>query len=146
MSRVAIDVTGVDGLRRALNANIAGLSEAMRGALFDATDDIANESQNLVPFELGDLRASMTVDEKRTPGSIEFEIRYGGPYALVQHERLDFFHPSRVRGGLGPTAPGTPGGSPKYLEFPFTQETGRWPTKLVQRIRARFHFEIARGD
>ena len=144
-NRVEIDVAGIDGLNRALAANVAGLADALRTALFDANNDIATESQNLVPFEFGDLKGSMAQNERSRPGSVEFEIVYGTPYALIQHERLDYFHPGQARGGIGPTSPGTPGGSPKYLEFPFVQETSRWPGRLVQRVRAHFHFVMSDG-
>jgi hypothetical protein len=107
---------------------------------------IGNASQDLVPIDTGNLKGSMNYERRGlTTTSPEIEIRYGTPYALYQHEKLDLSHPSRARGGSGPTAPGTEGGSPKYLEFPFLEETSRYPTKLVERIRAHFNVVRARG-
>jgi hypothetical protein len=149
---VTIAIGGVKELSDAIDANIEGIQYALGRALWDAANQIGDASQELVPFDLGDLKGSMSYETRgigtATP---EVEIRYGTPYALYQHEKLDLFHPARDgnksagRKGTGPTAPGTPGGSPKYLEFPFLEETSQYPQKLVERIRTHFHVIRARG-
>ena len=119
--------------------------------LKDAAQAIGNESQNLVPVDTGNLKGSMSYERSGvTTTTPVIEIRYGTPYALYQHEKLDLYHPARDgntagRRGSGPTAPGTEGGSPKYLEFPFLAETSQYPTKLVERIRRHFNVVRARG-
>jgi len=143
---VEISVLGLSELAQAMEANSREMTLAVGRALNDAATAIGNESQNLVPVDTGNLKGSMNYQRRglstTTP---EIEIRYGTPYALYQHEKLELSHPSRARGGAGPTAPGTEGGSPKYLEFPFLAETSQYPQKLVERIRTHFHVIRARG-
>lgn len=150
---VEVSVLGLRELAEAMEANSREMTVAVGRALWDAAQAIGNESQNLVPVDLGDLKASMNYQRRGlTTTSPEIEIRYGTPYALYQHEKLDLYHPGRnpkrkgATAGTGPTAPGTPGGSPKYLEFPFLEETSQYPTKLVARIRHHFNVVRARGN
>lgn len=149
---VRIDIQGMQELRDAIEANSAGMERALGKALFSAAKDIAKDSQNLVPFDTGDLAGSMSVNAERLSSSTpEVEIAYGTAYALVQHERLDYWHPPKPPGksvvggrqGSGPVAPGS-GRGPKYLEFPFAQETSQYPPKLLERIRA--HYNIEKGN
>jgi hypothetical protein len=144
---VEISVLGLRELAEAMEANSREMTVAVGRALNDAAMAIGNASQDLVPIDTGDLKSSMNYQRRGlTTTSPEIEIRYGTPYALYQHEKLELSHPSRARGGTGPTAPGTEGGSPKYLEFPFLEETSQYPTKLVERIRLHFNVVRARGN
>lgn len=145
MSGVNIDIRGMRELRDALDSNIDGLQQALGQALYSAAEDIGTASQNLVPFDTGDLAGSMSVDASGLmSGTPEVTISYGTAYALYQHERLDLWHPprppgnSRGRTGTGPVDPGA-GRGPKYLEFPFAQETSRYPGRLLDRIRAHYN-------
>lgn len=144
--RANVDILGLKEMAEALEANSREMTLAIGRALNDAATAIGNASQELVPIETGNLKGSMNYQRKGlTTTTPEITIGYGTPYALYQHEKLELSHPSRARGGSGPTAPGTQGGSPKYLEFPFLEETSRYPTALVERIRANFHVVRARG-
>ena len=148
---VEISVLGLSELAQAMEANSREMTVAVGRALWDAAQAIGNESQNLVPVDTGNLKGSMSYERSGvTTTTPVIEIRYGTPYALYQHEKLDLYHPARDgntagRRGSGPTAPGTEGGSPKYLEFPFLAETSQYPTKLVERIRRHFNVVRARG-
>ena len=143
---IDVNVLGLRELAEAIEANAREMTVAIGAALNDAANAIGDASQTLVPIDTGDLRASMNYQRTGlTTTKPEIEIRYGTPYALYQHEKLELSHPSRARGGAGPTAPGTEGGSPKYLEFPFLAETSQYPQKLVERIRTHFHVIRARG-
>lgn len=145
-----VDIRGIKEFVDAIDANIDAMSDALASALWSAANDIGGRSQDLVPFHYGNLKGSIRYepDDKmrllamRSP---EVSINYTAPYALYQHENLNLSHPSRARGGAGPTAPGTPGGSPKYLEFPFMEEVGKYPMALVERVRAEYHEIEARG-
>ena len=148
-----IRVTGLRELADALEANREAVQYALGRALWDAANQIGNASQELVPFDFGELKDSMSYETRGIgTASPEVEIRYGTPYALYQHEKLDLYHPARDgnksagRKGTGPTAPGTPGGSPKYLEFPFLAETSKYPQGLVDRVRAHYHVIRSRGQ
>ena len=150
---IDVNVLGLRELAEAMEANSREMTVAIGAALNDAANAIGNASQELVPDDLSDLKGSMSYETRgigtATP---EVEIRYGTPYALYQHEKLDLFHPARDgnksagRKGTGPTAPGTPGGSPKYLEFPFLAETSKYPQGLVDRVRAHYHVIRSRGQ
>ena len=144
---IDVNVLGLRELAEAIEANSREMTVAIGAALNDAATAIGNASQELVPVgETGNLKGSMNYQRKGlTTTTPEIEIRYGTPYALYQHEKLELSHPARVRGGTGPTAPGTQGGSPKYLEFPFLEETSQYPQKLVERIRTHFHVIRSRG-
>ncbi len=148
---VEVSVLGLSELAQAMEANSREMTVAVGRALWDAAQAIGNESQNLVPVDTGNLKGSMSYERSGTTTTTPvIEIRYGTPYALYQHEKLDLYHPARDgntagRRGSGPTAPGTEGGSPKYLEFPFLAETSQYPTKLVERIRRHFNVVRARG-
>lgn len=151
MRGINVNVRGMRELSDAIDANVEGLQQALGRALYSAAEDIAADSQDLVPFDTGDLAGSMSVDASALmAGTPEVEITYGTAYALVQHERLDLWHPpkppgnSRGRTGTGPVAPGS-GRGPKYLEFPFAQETSQYPAKLLDRIRAHYNIVKAQG-
>ena len=123
---------------------------ALRQALNTAIQDIAGNADEMVPRDEGELRASQSIENVKKHGnSYVASISYGGPsapYALVQHENRDLWHPPKPPGkqksaghrqGQGPTAPGnrTVGG-PKYLEYPFDRETETWPTGFKERLVA----------
>jgi len=147
---VTVDIRGVKEFGEAVEANIDALSYALGRALWTAAHLIGDESQELVPFHEGNLKGSIRYvpdnETQAASGSTpEISINYTAPYALYQHEKLDLYHPSKARGGAGPTAPGTQGGSPKYLEFPFLAETSNYPEGLVRLVQAKYRVIEARG-
>jgi|TARA_R110002020_G_scaffold122376_7_gene277703 hypothetical protein len=120
---------------------------AILRAVETAIRDVAGHADEMVPEDTGQLRASQDiVDPQRRGNQVEASISYGGPsapYALVQHENFDLWHPprppgnSRGRTGMGPTEPGDrTNGGPKYLEYPFTQETQSYPEGFKHRLIA----------
>tara|TARA_R100001510_G_C7651440_1_gene209112 strand:+ start:759 stop:1223 length:465 start_codon:yes stop_codon:yes gene_type:complete len=130
-----ITVTGMADLRKKLAAGNLVVIEASREAVTDITEQVALKSQNLVPFDTGALARSMVIKYPIIKSdNPKGEIAYGGvaaPYAVVQHELEDLYHPPKPPGkrkvskksGSGPTSPGTgrPKGSPKYLQHPLEQ-------------------------
>lgn len=152
MAGSSITLEGLQELKRNLNATGREMTEALGKSIFEMVNEIAKESSRLVPVDTGNLRSSRTVEFRKVNGGygIEAEIAYGGTaagYALVQHERLDLWHPpkppgkSKVgkRSGTGPVAPGE-GRGPKYLEFPFNQMMENQPQDLANRIRRNVTF------
>lgn len=68
--------------------------------------DLAGKSAREAPVDTGDLRANCSVSYQKEDGEQKwYEVGYDLPYAITQHERLDFPHPK--------------GGKAKYLEDPF---------------------------
>ena len=144
------DLTGIQEVFNEFSALKIDAELAMLRAVDTAMVDIAGHADEMVPRDEGELRASQDIIRpKRRGDTIEASISYGGPsaqYALVQHENMKLWHPPKPPGkqksaghrqGQGPTAPGnrTVGG-PKYLEYPFDQETQNWPEGFVSRLVA----------
>lgn len=149
----SIQLDGLKDLQKALLATADQMADATAKGIYDMVNEIAKESSRLVPVDTGVLRASRTVEVRRTLGGlgVEAEIAYGGaaaPYAVVQHERLDFYHPPKPpgksvvggRSGTGPVEPGQ-GRGPKYLEHPFVQQMDAMPENLMKRIRAHVRYK-----
>lgn len=85
---------------------MALLNGAARGLNKGATALMA-ESQARVPVDSTDLRNSAATHDA-TPSNLESAVTYDTPYAVIQHERLDFHHPTDHN----------PGAQAKYLEGP----------------------------
>ena len=110
------------------------------------TAEVAAKADDLVPFDTGTLSNTQSI---RFPAAIsgndiKGQITYGGPsapYAVVQHENVDLWHPpkppgnTRGRTGTGPVSPGQ-GRGPKYLEYPLKMAFRDYDKKIVNRIKA----------
>lgn len=81
-------------------------------ALKTIAADLKGKAVRLAPVETGDLRGSAWYKVKKVGGGYEATVGFTEPYALIQHERLDFNHPK--------------GGQAKYLEAPFTENLKRY--------------------
>lgn len=82
---------------------------------------VLGESQKVVPIEEGTLQRSGRVDVEDHGSTTVAAISYSGPYAVVQHERLDYRHDA------GRTA--------KYLERPLTSAGPKVAQIIAQAIR-----------
>jgi hypothetical protein len=142
-------ITGIKELETKLNSYAIDAERAITIAFTTAVVDIAGEADTMIPVDEGILRASQDIDFPKLSGrTLEATISYGGPsapYALVQHENADLWHPPKPpgkrkvggRSGSGPTEPGNRTfGGPKYLEYPFDRETETWPNGFKQRLIA----------
>lgn len=95
-----------DGWRRKVNFVDAATRQAVVTAVNDIALEIAARADDLVPFDTGVLSGSQRTAHA-TPRDMTATISYGGPaapYALVQHEDMDYRH--------------APGRTAKYLERP----------------------------
>ena len=139
---------GIDEVEAELKEMGVSTDRAMLRAVTTALTSIAGNADEMIPEDTGELRASQDIEyPKRRGNTVEGSITYGGPsapYALIQHENKDLWHPPKPPGkrksgrqGTGPTAPGdrTYGG-PKYLEYPFDRETETWPEGFKERLIA----------
>ena len=137
MAKQPIRIVGLGDVTRLLEEGNRKVTKAARLAVTEVTVEVAAKADDLVPFDTGTLSNSQVVKLPVT-GKIEGEITYGGPaapYAAVQHENLDLFHPSKARGGLGPVkAP--EGRGAKYLEFPTKMAFKDYDKKIVNYIKA----------
>ena len=135
---MTIRIEGLGDLRRLIDAGNKKVIKAAGQAVTEVTNDVARKSAELVPFDTGALRRSRAM-KFPTPGrkNIVGEITYGGPgapYAVVQHEDMELFHPAKPL-GAGPVAPGQ-GRGPKYLEFPLKMARKDFDKIIVNRIKA----------
>lgn len=104
----------------AMNSDRELNQRAIRLAIYDSAQDVADESQNQVPIKDGILRGSLFIEGE---GTDMVKVGYGGasaPYALRQHEELDWEHPG--------------GGKAKYLQDPFEQELIEWRLGKLDRL------------
>ena len=141
-----VSFQGIPEVKAALAADMAGMTVAVKQALYASLLDIGKAANQLVPVDTGNLRSSQEI--QMSPTNLGGSISYGGsaaPYAVIQHENLNLWHPpkppnkSKVgrRSGSGPVPVGTGRGA-KYLEIPFIEETSAFPEKLIKRIRALY--------
>lgn len=91
-------------------------------ALQKCAADLQRKSAERAPIDTGDLRANCSVSPLKTEGSrLEVKVGYDLPYAIVQHERLDFRHPK--------------GGEAKYLERPFEENKDLYERYIGEAVR-----------
>ncbi len=125
---MTVRLEGLEDLRRVLATADLKIKVAVNREVDKIATDIENESQALAPWDEGILAGSVTKTKSSTGGFISQTVAYGGPgapYALIQHENMEFWHPpkppgkSKVGGhsGTGPGIPGQTRGA-KYLEIP----------------------------
>ncbi|NPV30482.1 MAG: HK97 gp10 family phage protein [Firmicutes bacterium] len=87
-------------------------------ALCACAADLQGKSAMQAPIDTGDLKANCLVSPLRQEGSqVSLTVGYDLPYAIVQHEHVEFRHPK--------------GGKAKYLEDPFKENA----KKYVKYIR-----------
>lgn len=143
------NIQGIPEVKQRLMLEKEKVERAVNRAIVSVANDIFNRADQLVPVDEGILRSSGRLDVKPKQSGIEITITYGGastPYAIVQHERLDFWHPpkppgkSKVGGrqGTGPGPDPSTGRGPKYLERPFLEEAGKLQETILKHVRAEF--------
>lgn len=117
-----------EAVRRKLSAlgNPAAVVVPMARVLVDEARRIINISKPLVPFDTGRLRGTGRImPPEYRPTAVRVAMEYGGdmaPYAVIQHERLDFHHP-------------TPGTQAKYLEEPMLRERDQTIAAIRDGVR-----------
>jgi len=122
---MTIQLTGMSDFRKKMAQGNLAVIEGAKAAVTDMVVEIGKESQDLVPVDTGNLKRSIVLKfPKMLSNKPEGEIAYGGtaaPYAVVQHENMDYVHRD------GRTA--------KYLERPVKRKAGHFFNKLlIQKI------------
>lgn len=126
-------VTGMDAFRRSVLSLAADVQQAVATELAREMVGVLEVSQELCPVDTKRLVESGAVSDPSVQGdgSVSIRISYGGdnevPYALIQHERLDYRHAA--------------GKQAKFLERPLLEWTRNGPGRAVSRagalVRAR---------
>lgn len=130
-----VEVTGIPQIK----ANWINVAQSLREKAETRTRlaaaMIAEQSAVEVPFDEGFLQSALRVDEVEdgVGGAFRIDIYYDGSveghdgvsvgsYMWLQHERLDYNHP-------------TPGTKAKYLEDPFKQVSAEFPSDLETDLK-----------
>ena len=133
-----VKITGINELKRILKTADFKIRMAANVEIHKIASAILSESKALVPFQDGILRGSAHLKAGGAASKVVMSqtVEYGGPaapYALIQHEDLDYFHPAKARGG---TSTGIPGQSraAKYLEIPAKKYQALVVPRLIAAI------------
>lgn len=138
---VELKVDGLSKVTKELNSRLSKAKNMTASGMHDVVLDCLSRSVDRAPVDLGDLRGSgyasinnVTVAKGGSDGSIssspggalsgnkiEGIVGFNEPYALVQHERLDFNHPK--------------GGEAKYLEKTLAENTEKYVKHLTDGIK-----------
>lgn len=86
----------------------ARLAQVLAEGLTHGAEHLKAQSVPRTPLRDGPLRASAQV-HPATPGDLESAVSFDTPYAVRQHEELDWFHPLD--------------GEAKYLERPLVEDS-----------------------
>lgn len=111
--RVRVETPQVDVGAAVTDAAAVGMRLAMERVL--------QVSQQRVPFDEGVLQSTGESAVEVNGTTVTGGVGYDGPYAVVQHERLDFVHPN--------------GRQAKYLESAFADEAETIRRILATQIR-----------
>ena len=84
-------------------------------------NDLTRRSKQLAPLDTGDLRGSGEGDVREVSGEIIGTVSFNKPYAMKQHEDMQFIHPT--------------GGQAKYLEQPLNENRDRYKDFIKNKIR-----------
>lgn len=122
---MAINITGINELKRALGRAGALADKALESAMFLEQEAVIATAKERTPVDTGVLRGSGTVLPPKVKGSrIEVTAGFGGAaqdYAVVVHERMGVNHPV---------------GQSKFLESAFLDRAPRIPSNLAKRVEA----------
>lgn len=99
--------------------------EAALSAIHDGALHILSEAVDEAPVDTGDLRGSGKVEDM--PEEQATVISFNEPYALRQHEELNYNHPK--------------GGKAKYLEDPFNRNISKVNKLIKDRVKTALQKE-----
>ena len=136
-----VKITGINELKNILKTADFKIRMAANQEIHKIASAILSESKALVPFQDGILRGSAHLKAKGAASKVVMTqtVEYGGPaapYALIQHEDLDYFHPAKSAKPPG-TSTGIPGQTraAKYLEIPAKKYQALVVPRLIAAIK-----------
>lgn len=101
----------------------AKVQEASAAALTRGAQRLRALSVRRAPVQDGPLRGSAQV-HAASPGDLVAGVTYNTPYAVIQHEALEFSHPR--------------GGGPKYLEGPLIENADELSRVMARAYKGAF--------
>lgn len=121
----SIKITGVSQLNRKLAQAGPLATAALAAAAIEEQERVIALAKGRTPVDKGTLRASGTVQPPEISGTrVKVVAGFGGAasdYAIVQHERLDYSHPS---------------GQAKFLESAFLERAAIMPRVLGKAVES----------
>lgn len=118
---VNIEIEGMDELRAVLQKIPEAVRDAAEASFRKSILDLEGKARELAPIDLGDLRGSAYSDVGFTTWGLEAVAGFTEPYALLQHEDMEFNHPK--------------GGQAKYLEQPLKENIAQYTADLAETIK-----------
>ena len=109
------------GFAARVNAVQGDVGRKAQAAVKEAGEHILGKATDIVPHDTGVLQASGKVEIYQQGSSFVAVISYNTPYAVEQHENMNYRH--------------KPGRTAKYLEIPLLTETGAVRRIIVRRMR-----------
>lgn len=119
-----VQILGEAKLLAALELIKHSLPEKTNAALYRKGEEIMKlAKEKYVPVDLGALRASGYVKRYTEGKTFAVELGFGGPsapYALIQHENMQYNHTT---------------GGPKYLERPVMEQADSIPRDIAREVK-----------
>jgi hypothetical protein len=127
---IKVTVKGFDALQRALEdmVNAVADDQNMEESLVPILEEVKAASQEIVPYETGELHDSAFVQVERRGDTIIGRVAYAAPHALLVHELPDLEH--------------APGKSWKFLEQPFVERQPEMIERIGRQVGERIKREI----
>lgn len=118
-----VQILGEGRLLMALDRIKESLPRQTAAALYQVGEEIMTlAKEKYVPVDLGALRASGYVEQRQEKDAFIVELGFGGPsapYALIQHENMQYNHTT---------------GGPKYLERPVMERANSIPRDVASKV------------
>lgn len=140
--KVQVKIDGLQRVQQRLNREIGKIKGNIREGLLEVGLDCLGKSVRHAPVDKGDLRGSgylaygevLIARGQKTGQPVKVgdpqpntrdvaEIGFGTPYAVRQHEELEWRHPK--------------GGKAKYLEDVVKNNTSRWVKMIRDKAQVR---------
>lgn len=118
---IKVEIEGLEKLNEILRNVPIQANEAVFKEMELITQDLKGKSQRLAPKDLGDLRGSAFAEVQRTMFlKIAGTVGFTEPYALRQHEEMDYHHTD---------------GQAKYLETPYKENVSKYTSSIGKAIK-----------
>ena len=115
-------IWGMDRLLANLQRIEREINVEVKKAVEESCLDLQGKAQERAPLDTGDLRGSANTKITTTARRIKGEVGFNEPYALEQHENLQYSHPQ--------------GGEAKYLENPFKENENTYKQNIEDAVRS----------
>ena len=112
-----MEIEGLPELEKLLRKMPKEVEKVAMKELQRSAVDLQGKAQLLAPVDMGDLRGSGFSETKGQ----EVTVGFSEPYALKQHEELEYNHPK--------------GGQAKYLEQPYKENVKHYINDISKKVK-----------